>query len=390
MPSFNQNKIKKLYLIDKIFKSFYFHPKNRGERLDLKSKDIRRIAIVGFFLIGDTIMYLPLLRVVRRNFPDAHISLICTKATELILKDQNIANRFIIVNCPWIAPFDKSIKNIFGFISKLREVNSLKYDLVIEPRGDWRNILYANYINAPEKASYNFYGGEYMLTCAVRPNPEIFHFTEEALYLLSQLGMDVQQADVIPELIPSQQSLKIQQDLIDNLGLRGKTIIGLHPGASQAIKQWDSGKYASLIVDLEKKYENAHFLIFEGPGESEIIAYLEGELANKFPKTIIKKSLAEYIAIIGMCNVMICNDSGAAHIAAAQSIPTVIIFGNVDPKYVTPKSSKPVRVVSEELDCKPCFSSSCPLGTNECIKKVNCMDVYQSVISLLDDKKLNV
>lgn len=71
--------------------------------------------------------------------------------------------------------------------------------------------------------------------------------------------------------------------------------------------------------------------------------------------SVIKKGLNEYITIISIAQLMICNDSGAAHIASAFGVPTVVIFGNVDPKYVTPLVVSNLRIISHNLECNPAF-----------------------------------
>lgn len=83
-------------------------------------------------------MYLPALRVIRKNFPNSKITLICTKVVEIVLKEQNLVDQFIIVDCPWIAPFNKSLKNIFSFFKRyiLLINQNMIFVLILEEIGE--------------------------------------------------------------------------------------------------------------------------------------------------------------------------------------------------------------------------------------------------------------
>jgi lipopolysaccharide heptosyltransferase II len=388
MPTFNKEKISKLTKIDRLFKSIYLFPRNKREHPPIIKTEVRELLVIGFLLIGDTIMYLPALGVLKRNFPNARITIICEKATEIILKDQGLIDSFIIIKCPWIAPFDTSLKNIFNFFAAIKKANSIKYDLAIDFRGDWRNIFYMNFINARRKASYNFTGGEYMLTDVFKPDESIVHFTEESFYFLKQLGCDYTDNDKFPVLKLTEKDVEYLNNFKAGNCLENKFIVGVHPGTSQEVKRWDEEKYSELIVRLAKDYSNLSFIIFEGPNERDTVSKIETVLiTNNIEYLVVSKSLKEYILLLSLCQLIICNDSGAAHIAAAYGIPIVVIFGNVDPKYVIPYGSEMRKIISHNMECKPCYQSYCRFGHKLCIVSVSVDEVYNSAADIIDRSK---
>ena len=390
MPIFNQNKINKLKKIDRLFKSIYLFPKNRKKRTPIIQTDVKEILIIGFLLIGDTIMYLPALRIIRKNFPNARITLVCENASKTILEDQDVVNDFILIKCPWIAPFDKSAKNMSNFVLSLKTVNRKKYDLAIDMRGDWRNIFYMNFITAERKVSYNFSGGEYMLTDIITPDPQIEHFTDEALYFVKQLGCNYSEEDKSPALHPSATDKEYVRSFKEQHNLDQKFIVGVHPGTSQEIKRWKESKYSELILRISKLDKKISFIIFEGPNERDTVQKIEIFLnENNIVYTVVNRRLKEYISLLSICNIIVCNDSGAAHIAGAFKVPSVIIFGNVDPRFVTPYGSKYQKVVSHDLPCKPCYQNICRYGTNECIAEVMVDEVYNSFVDIFDKLETN-
>lgn len=384
MPKYNSEKTKKLKPIDDFLRVLFSLKKKKTYPIVVQ-EEVNEILILGTFLIGDTIMALPSLSILKKNFPNAKISMICGKAEETILKEQNLINKFIYAKSPWLNN-DYTFKNIGGFISSVRTANQTKYDLCIDFRGDWRNIFVMNFINSKRKISYNFTGGEYFLTDAILPNKDISHFIEESLFLLKQIGCTFEESDKIPTLKLSDTDKEYIEVFKAKNGLKNKILIGVHPGASQEVKKWNEKKYIELICRLSKKLVAQHtFIIFEGPNERatvEIIENILTELNINF--LIVNEKLHEYISILSICQLVICNDSGAAHIASAFAIPTVVIFGNVDPTFASPYGSKMLRIISHNLDCKPCHQSFCKFGTNLCISDISTEEVYTETIKVLE------
>jgi len=386
MPPFNQEKLQKLKRVDGLIKSLYLSPKNKKKYAPINKAEVKEILVIAFLLIGDTIMYIPALRTIKKNYPNAKLTLVCGNLVKTILQDQQIANNYIIANCPWISPFDKSWKNIKSFISTIKKANNKAYDIAIDMRGDWRNIFYMNFIKASRKISFNFSGGEYMLTDVVVPPKRKDHLIDESFSLLEGMDCQFTTADKFPVLTLTNEENDYLHKFKDENNLHDKILIGIHPGASLEERKWDEEKYGKLITRLSQnqEYPPIKFLIFEGPGEKQtverIITALTGNLVNYI---IVNKSLKQYLTIISGCHALVCNDSGAAHVGAAFNIPEVVIFGKGDPKEVKPYSRNILKMASHELECKPCHLINCKFGTNECMKMVTVDEVYDYVDNIL-------
>lgn len=393
MPTFNKSKLNNLKLIDNVLRMLYSLRKKKLDNcLEFNNyTENPNIIILLFLLIGDTVMYLPALKVLKKRFPNSNFTFVCTKAAKEILNNVEFEADFILIDCPWISPFNKSFTNRFKFWKSILFINKKHYDLAIDFRGDWRNIFYMSFINARRKVSYNFTGGEYMLTDSIIPNPSIKHFTDEALYLVKQIGCNFSGDDEIPIFILNDLNQRYITHFKNQNELTDKFIIGIHPGSSQAVKQWDALKFYQLIETIWKKKIDCKFLIFEGPGEAGTVNLIIEKINDiNIPYCRIKKDFKEYINIMALCDIVICNDSGAAHIAAAHGKPLIIIFGNTNPEYVTPKSRNIVKVISHELNCKPCFKSFCYLNTNECIRSITVDEVLSAFDEMFIDLNGNI
>jgi lipopolysaccharide heptosyltransferase II len=385
MAKFDETKISKLKSINRLYQIISsVWRKRKAEHLPIDKANIKGIIVMGMMMIGDTIMALPALRVLKRNFPNATITLVAGSAVKTILKKQSLIDDFVVVKSPWLHQ-DYSFKNLKSFLGSIKKINRKRYDFAIDFRGDWRTLLFMDWIKATRKISFNYTGGEYMLTDPIIPNQHITHYIEEWLYLLKQIGCDVNENENIPKLSLDKEDTEFINQFKQQIKLENEFVLGIHPGASQIVKKWDENKYAQLILKFKKDYPDARLILFEGPNETEVVSMVERVLAaNAIDYTKVNKKLDEYILILSICSLIVCNDSGAAHIAGAFGVPTVVIFGNVDPQYVTPYGAKLLRVISHKLDCKPCHQNYCKFGTNICIKEIEVDEVYDAVHAIAD------
>lgn len=136
-------------------------------------------------------------------------------------------------------------------------------------------------------------------------------------------------------------------------------IIALCPGAEYGpAKRWPTTNFAQTIRDYGQKGWQGVILGSPKDGEvaNEIIQSAEGHGINLVGKT----SLKEAMEILSMAKLVVTNDSGLMHVAAAFNLPTIAIFGSSSPTY-TPPLSKHARVVYQGVSCSPCFLRQCPL-----------------------------
>jgi len=242
-----------------------------------------------------------------------------------------------------------------------------------------------NFINAERKISYDYSGGEYMLTDAIVPDTGIENLTAESLHLLKQFGCTYDETETVPRLNLSMHEKEFVAEFKAERRLGGKFLIGIHPGTTQVVKRWDENKYSELILKLSKTYNDCVFLLYEGPNERNTVEAIEQVLEkNNIEYVVINKTLREYVLLVSLCQIMICNDSGAAHIAGAYNIPVIVIFGSRGPEFVFPFGSRQQEMISHKLDCKPCLQTYCKFGTLLCLTSITVNEVFDKVRPIAD------
>ena len=155
----------------------------------------------------------------------------------------------------------------------------------------------------------------------------------------------------------------------------------LCPGAEYGpAKQWPAEHFATLGRQWIAQSPDHHVVILGGPKDITVGQAIEGSMNNTIrspensPQRVLnfcgKTSLNEAFAWLSNAAVVVSNDSGLMHAAAALGVPVVGLFGSSDPDHTPPLSPKAVAL-SLRLSCSPCFQRHCPLGTTACLQDLS-------------------
>ena len=164
--------------------------------------------------------------------------------------------------------------------------------------------------------------------------------------------------------------------------------LGINPGATYgSAKRWYPEKFAEVALALADRFD---IVIFGGPGEADIAADIERTIRKKGVKNITnlagKTTIPELCSAIGGLNLFLTGDSGPMHIAAADGVPTVALFGPTKWRETSQWQNPHSRIVRHDLDCAPCMKRTCPLKHHECMKGIQAVEVLDAVEELLSDK----
>ncbi|MFT4819501.1 MAG: heptosyltransferase-2 [Candidatus Pseudothioglobus sp.] len=167
-----------------------------------------------------------------------------------------------------------------------------------------------------------------------------------------------------------------QQDCLAKLGLihspSSPPILGLCPGAEFGdAKRWPAGHYAA-VADMAVQ-QGMQVWIFGGPADALVASEIKNLVAATSQSQVEvlagKTRLVDAIDLMSLCQLVVSNDSGLMHIAAAVNCPTAVVYGSTSPSFTPPLTDK-LHVVSLALDCSPCFKRTCPLGHKDCLNKL--------------------
>lgn len=162
----------------------------------------------------------------------------------------------------------------------------------------------------------------------------------------------------------------------------GRPLAGLFPGSNASSRRWQPDRFGALAVALSR--EGWQVVVFGGPGETRLTAHVAGSHAIDLGG---RTSLPELAAGLAACHVVISNDSGPLHLAAAVGTPVVGLFGAGDPVATRPLGEHSHILRHPELPCVPCVKNKCPRrgagyiladAERECLRLIEVLDVLQA------------
>jgi heptosyltransferase-2 len=330
---------------------------------------IRHVLIRSSNWVGDAILTTPAVRAIRKNFPNAEISILAKPWVSPVFYNNPDIDHII--------DFDAAGRHR-GWMGKVRlsrELRKKKFDLAILLQNAFEAAVIACLAGIPNRLGFNTDGRGFLLTHGVHLKP----FHQGGHHIDYYLGM-LEGADL--KLNGRKLSLRVtdrERDHAEDILKRHRIaetdrLVGINPGAAYgSAKRWFPGRYAAVGSQLHKSH-GVRIVIFGGPGEEALGQKISEQIGGASVSLSGKTSLREAIALIERCCLFITNDSGLMHVAAALDVPQIAIFGSTD-HLATGPSNPRSRIVRVPFPCSPCLKQECATG-HHCMKAITVDMVY--------------
>ncbi len=324
--------------------------------------------IVQTAFIGDVIIITPLIKAVKELYPSALVDVMVIPQTAGVLDNNPNINEIIL--------FNKRKNKLIAFIKTLRLLRKNKYDIAITPHSSVTTGLLLKYANIKIRIGFDRWSAAKYLTHKV-PHPDGIHKTYKNLSLLSVLSE--KEFSNQTELFPTQSMVSKADVLLKKLKGNSKKLIAIAPGSIWNTKRWSTEYYQQLAKMLTEN--NFGIILIGSKDETKICE--EVLSSNNGINLAGKLSLLESAAVISKCDLMICNDSGALHIANAVETDVFAFFGPT----VQSIGYFPFRendfVFEREMECRPCGShgsKECHLQHHNCMKQILPQNVFKRIL----------
>ncbi len=345
---------------------------------------IHRILIRGTNWVGDSVISIPAMREIRRIFPQAQISLLVRPWVRDIYSAVDFVDE--------ILEYDKAgiHHGWTGFRRLIRDLKSRRFDLAILLQNAFEAALIPWCARIPRRIGYARDGRSLLLTNAIRIDPAVNRVHQAHYYLgiLSDMGwierhLWANNDYALPINIGIRDSdAAVAGEMLRSAGiLEGETIIGINPGAFFGpAKRWLPDRYAAVADTLARLYD-ARIVLFGSSSDVRIVEEVAAKMASRPLVLTGKTTLGQLMALIKKCRLLITNDSGPMHLAAALDVPQLAIFGSTSDIATGPLSRRAV-VIKNPVDCSPCFLRKCPTDFR-CMKGVSVERVLEEAQNVM-------
>lgn len=359
--------------------SAVFLPKRLFKKSEeIRPEAVREILVIRTAYIGDVVMALPLLKPLRDRFRKARISFLTSAKAREVVENNPYVDEIITYDPFWFYPSGKR-----GYLDFIKGIRGRQFDLVIETRGDIREIAFLVLpLKARYKVSYDVGGGGYLLTHVV-PYQGTRHRVEYHLDIAKYLGCDVGSHVEWGIYLTEYEKAKVVELLKNERIELDKPIVAIHPGSRKELKCWSPEGYAA-VADIVARELGGAVLLTGAPEELPLVKRVEGMMKERSIVLAGRTTLRELAGVISHCSLFICNDSSPMHIAAAMKIPTVAIFGP-SKSIETGPYGKGHIVVEKEFPCRDtCDEDVCHFTRyNACMKDISMNDVFMAAAGIL-------
>ena len=355
---------------------------------EIKPERISSILVIQLWGIGESILTLPAIHAIHKKFPKAWITVLATERNHEVFRENRDIGQIKVLP---LNPF-----RILRFIRKNRNA----FDLAVDME-EYLNIsaLIAFYAGK-ERIGYSHGKRSRLYTKKVDYN-DMQHAVQTFLDLSRAIDASAGSLELI-ELSPDDLARqKIHVFLKENGILENDRVVGLAPGAAESARcrMWPKENFAKLADALVMEYKAKIFFI-GAESEHELIQDIQDRMENK-GRTVNaagKVSLSELFVLVKRCMAFISNDSGPMHIAAAQKVPTVGLFGPNTPVRFGPYGKNNIAVYKGDVcTFSPCINvhlgqtPDCLFKKNsqdyqKCIKNISVGDVFGAVGKVLQNK----
>ena len=285
-------------------------------------RTVRKILVLELWNIGDVVLTLPFLQQLRTLFPDARITMVGRAHARALLAPSDCIDEFIEVDLNWQR---KTLEKPFSYPWPLmwrlaRRLRREKFDIAFQNRPHVREYVMLFASGAKRRVGVRKTPWDMLLTDRVTVDAFTEQKKESWLRLLAPFGGPT--ASSRPTLKPMETARQWATEWLASRGVSTETVlVGVHPGASVASKRWPLDRFEEILDRLSER-PNVKSMVFvdpDGYGSS---------LPDDDRRLLVRQDLPKLVALLEQCDLLVCNDSGPMHIAAALGVPCVAVYSS--------------------------------------------------------------
>jgi lipopolysaccharide heptosyltransferase II len=354
---------------------------------ELRWQQASRILCIRLDSLGDLLMTTPAMRALKVSKPDRTLTLLTSRAGAIAARYIPEVDQVIEYEAPWMkaTPIRKDSHKEHAMAIELRE------------KGFDAAVIFTVYSQSPFPAAFLCYLGDiplrlahsfenpYQLLTNWIPDKERLdnrrHEVRRQLDLVQSVGA-LTQDETLSFKVPKQAYRSMSRKLrAVGLAVNDSWVV-IHPGATAQSRRYPPAQFASAAEILSE--ELGLQVIFTGQKhEQALVESIQGTMQAKSFSLAGRLNLGELGALLASAPLLISNNSGPVHLAAAVGTPVVDLYALTNPQH-TPWAV-PNRVLNYDVPCKYCYKSVCPEGHHHCLVKVSPGQVVQAVQELLTE-----
>jgi lipopolysaccharide heptosyltransferase II len=328
------------------------------------------LLVIKFSAVGDTILLTPALSALRQHFPDAFLTFLCTPVNLQVVEHIPHVDDILCFEGPR------------SFLRTVRTLRARQFDLVIDFEQWMRTSALLTVLSgAPRRLGFDT-PGQHRAAAYTQTFRPLEGLHEVGNFLRLALLAGATPTGERPRLWLSDDD---RAKALEILGDIHRPLVAIHPGcgAKGAPREWFP-EYYGLLADRLVEEQGATIVITGGASEKALVEQVADMMMHP-PLTLAGGlSVTQFAAVLEQCDLLICGNTGAMHIAAAVGTPTVALHGPTNPRKWGPVGEGHV-VIQSRLPCSPCLNLGWDYGcrSHPCMSTISVEEVYRAALKVL-------
>jgi heptosyltransferase-2 len=337
-----------------------------------------RMLLIRLDRLGDVVLSAPAAYAMRRHLPHAFIAMLVSPACREVIEGHPALNEVISYDK------DGAERTARGTLRFARRLRAYEFDtaLVLHPSN--RSHVIPWLAGIPVRVGYDR-NLPALLTHRIphRKQEGTMHETAYVLEMLEAFGIPAGTPKLFVP-VPAEAQRRVEQLLAEAGVSPSDTLVAVHPSASCVSKRWMPERFAQVADRLIERHGAKVCLITGGP---ELFYARAVERAMRGPSLNLggKLTIGQLGALLRRAALLISNDSGPVHVAAAVGTPVVDIFGR-NQRGVSPQRWRPLgpghAILHKEVGCVTCLAHDCDIGF-QCLTAITVEEVYAAADAVL-------
>lgn len=331
--------------------------------------EIRRILVVKLSSLGDLFHALPAVRALKAGSGAEIDWVVQTEYGALAACFTDVSRVVVFPRRTWVR----------DGLNFLRDLRAFRYDLVVDLQGLMKSAVVARLARGRRVLgpSFSREGSRFFYDETAGPLDKNRHAVEECLDAARALKFPVGAAEFPVRFPPTTLREPAPR-------------IGLFPVSRQANKNWPLDHFRSVAARLARELR-ASLYLFGSPADASACAALEQAAAAESRERVVnlagRTTLVEMGSHMGGLDLVIANDSGPIHMAAALGIPVVAMFGPTDPLRTGPYGHIHTVLTADGVGCRPCFRGDCNRERLDCMLGISPDAVFEAAARIIGRKR---
>jgi len=346
----------------------------------------RRVLAVRLDNLGDMLLMTPAFRAIKESLPGVELTVLASPVGAQAARLNPDVDRVVVYQSPQMDPWQQLDQNPERELAMVATLRELRLDAAIIFTSFRQSSLPQAYLcylaGIPLRLAASIDGPGSLLTTRHRHPEHMMHEVERALDLVGAVGLSASRTDLTLRVLADARE-RARAWLAEARGGAEGPVVLIHPGCSMPARTYPWEMYAD-VADLAIAQLGASVVLSGAPDEAALVDRIRGRMRREAISAAGALGFPEFCALVERADLVITNNTGPMHMAAALKTPVISLFALTNPPEQWGPWRVPHRQLFHDVPCRLCYSKTCPTD-HACLRRVSPEQVIAAAAALLGE-----